>query len=157
VKNHIAVDDLPLAGGGPDVLEETVTLSKAVEGVVALTAGTDEAAESEGLVLAGVAAVLVNLADGDLDGGVVVGLDDAVGGAALAGHVAVERKVMSVVLSIVWLAGCPSSPGMSCVRWLATISNSAVDDFFLCALIFSTHFSTRFAFSLVLDRGIAES
>lgn len=122
MKDHIAVDDLPLAGGGPDVLEETVTLSEAVEGVVALTAGTDEAAESEGLVLAGVAAVLVNLADGDLDGGVVVGLDDAVGGAALAGHVAVERKVMSVVLSIVWLAECPSSPGMSCVRWLATVS-----------------------------------
>jgi hypothetical protein len=88
---------------------------------------------------------------------VVVGLDDAVGGAALAGHVAVERKVMSVVLSIVWLAGCPSSPGMSCVRWLATISNSAVDDFLSLCAHFSTHFSTRFAFSLVLDRGIAES
>ena len=41
------------------------------------------------MVLTGVAAVLVNLGDGDLDGGVVVGLDDAVGGAALAGDVAV--------------------------------------------------------------------
>jgi hypothetical protein len=97
VKNHIAVDDLPLAGGGPDVLEETVTLSEAVEGVVALTAGTDEAAESEGLVLAGVAAVLVNLADGDLDGGVVVGLDDAVGGAALAGHVEIDDLSLLVL------------------------------------------------------------
>lgn len=87
--NHIAVNDLPLAGGSPDVLEVTVTLGQAVERVVTLAAGTDEAAESEGLVLAGVATVLVNLADGELDGGVVVGLDDAVGGAALAGHVAV--------------------------------------------------------------------
>lgn len=32
---------------------------------------------------------LVNLGDGDLDGGVVLGLDDAVGGRALAGDVAV--------------------------------------------------------------------
>lgn len=84
------MNNLTLAGGSPDVLEVTVTLGQTVEGVVTLAAGTDEAAESEGLVLAGVATVLVNLADGELDGGVVVGLDDAVGGAALAGHVAVE-------------------------------------------------------------------
>lgn len=86
------MNNLPLAGSSPDVLEVTVTLGQTVEGVVTLTAGTDEAAESEGLVLAGVATVLVNLADGELDGGVVVGLDDAVGGAALAGHVAVEES-----------------------------------------------------------------
>lgn len=84
--------NLALAGGGPHVLEVTVTLGKAVEGVVALTAGTDETAHGVGVVLAGVAAVLVNLADGDLDRGVVVGLDDAVGGAALAGHVAIGRE-----------------------------------------------------------------
>lgn len=35
------------------------------------------------------AAGLVNLGDGDLDGAVVLGLDDAVGGRALAGDVAV--------------------------------------------------------------------
>lgn len=80
-----------MAGGGPDVLEVAVTLGEAVEGVVALAAGTDETAQSVGLVLAGVSAVLINLADGDLDRGVVVGLDDAVGGAALAGHVAVGK------------------------------------------------------------------
>ena len=83
--------DLVLASGGPHVLEVTVTLGQTVEGVIALATGADEAAESVGVVLAGVAAVLVNLADGDLDRGVVVGLDDAVGGAALAGHVAVEE------------------------------------------------------------------
>lgn len=84
--------NLALARGGPHVLEVAITLGQAVEGVVALTAGTDETAQGIGLVLAGVAAVLVNLADGDLDRGVVVGLDDAVGGAALAGHVAVEKR-----------------------------------------------------------------
>lgn len=89
---HHTASNLSLGAGGPDVLQVAVTLSEAVEGVIALTAGTDETAESVGLVLTGVAAVLVNLADGQLDGGVVVGLDDAVGGAALAGHVAVEKK-----------------------------------------------------------------
>jgi hypothetical protein len=66
---------------------------------------------------------------------VVVGLDDAVGGAALAGHVAVER-----IMLVVWLCcvTCRFSPALkSCVRWLATISNSALYIFFfLCALVF---------------------
>lgn len=101
-KPHIAVEDLTLAGGTPDVLEVTVTLGEAVEGVVTLTAGTDEAAESVGLVLTSVTAVLVNLADGQLDGGVVVGLDDAVGGAALARHVAVGWETMLAV----WVSLC---------------------------------------------------
>jgi hypothetical protein len=48
--------------------------------------GRDEAAESVVLVLAG-ALTAVNLADGDLDGDVVVGLDDVVGGAAPEGAV----------------------------------------------------------------------
>lgn len=78
-----------LSLGGPDVLEETVTLSEAVQRVVALATGADETAQGVDLALIGETAVLVNLADGDLDGGVVVGLDDAVGGAALAGDVAV--------------------------------------------------------------------
>lgn len=80
-----------MASSRPDVLQVSITLGKAVEGVVALAARADEAAQSVRLVLAGVAAVLVNLADGDLHRGVVVGLDDAVGCAALAGHVAVGR------------------------------------------------------------------
>jgi hypothetical protein len=74
---------------------------------------------------------------------VVVGLDDAVGGAALAGHVAVER-----IMLVVWLCcvTCRFSPALkSCVRWLATISNSALYIFFLslCAR-FSTRFVIRF-------------
>lgn len=63
-------------------------MREAVEGVVALTHGADETAEGVDLVVAlDGAAVLVDLGDGDLDGTVVLGLDDAVGGAALAGDV----------------------------------------------------------------------
>jgi hypothetical protein len=77
-----------LSLGAPHVLQQSVTLREAVQGVIALAAGAHEAAQGVHLVLAGVTAVLVNLADGELHGGVVVGLDDAVGGAALAGDVA---------------------------------------------------------------------
>lgn len=64
----------------PDALEEAVLLCEPVEAVVALAHGADEAAECVDLVLAGVAAALVNLANAELDGGVVLGLDDASGG-----------------------------------------------------------------------------
>ena len=79
---------LRLSAGAPHVLDETVALRQAVEGVVALAHGADEAAEGVGLVLAGVPAVFVDLANGELDRGVVLGLDDAVGGRALPGDVA---------------------------------------------------------------------
>lgn len=79
-----------LSLAAPDVLDEAVTLDQSVQGIVGLAHGTDEAAEGVDVVLAGDgAAGLVNLGDGDLDGGVVLGLDDAVGGRALAGDVAV--------------------------------------------------------------------
>ena len=76
----------------PDVLEEAVPLGEAVHAVVALAHGADKAAKSVDLVLASVTAVLVNLGDGDLDRAVVLGLDDAVGRAALAGDVPAQRK-----------------------------------------------------------------
>lgn len=75
--------------GAPDALQEAILLGEAVEGVVALGTRPHEAAEGVDLVLAGVSAVLVDLADADLDAGVVLGFDDAVGCAALAGDVAV--------------------------------------------------------------------
>lgn len=76
----------------PHVLDKSVPLSEAVHGVVGLAHGADEAAEGVDVVLAGDGtAVLVNLGDVDLDGTVVLGLDDAVGGAALAGDVTVGR------------------------------------------------------------------
>ena len=78
----------------PDTLEVAVPLGEAVHAVVALAHRAHEAAERVDLVLAGVAAVLVDLGDADLDGAVVLGLDDAVGRAALAGDVPAQgRKI----------------------------------------------------------------
>jgi hypothetical protein len=78
----------PSPARAPDVLEEAVALREAVQRVVALAHGADKAAQRVRLVLARVPAVLVDLADADLHRRVVLGLDDAVRGAALAGHVA---------------------------------------------------------------------
>lgn len=55
-----------LSARAPDVLEVTVPLRKAVQAVVALAHGADETAQSIHLVLASVAAVLVDLGDGEL-------------------------------------------------------------------------------------------
>ena len=72
-------------------------MRQAVHGVVALAHSADEAAESVDVVLASdSAAVLVDLGDGDLDGSVVLGLDDAVGSAALARDVAAMRFLISL-------------------------------------------------------------
>lgn len=77
----------------PDSLDEAIALSQTVHGVVGLAHGADEAAEGVDVVLAGDGtAVLVNLGNGDLDRAVILGLDDAVGSAALAGDVAVYRS-----------------------------------------------------------------
>jgi hypothetical protein len=84
-KTYISHNDLSLRA--PDTLEEAVLLGEPVDGVVALAHGADEAAEGVDLVVAGVATVLIDLADADLNGAVVLGLDDAAGGAALAGDV----------------------------------------------------------------------
>lgn len=79
---------IPLSLSAPDALDEAVALGQSVEGVVALAHGSDETAEGVDVVLAlDGTAVLVNLGDGDLDRAVILGLDDAVGGAALAGDV----------------------------------------------------------------------
>ncbi|KAI6769520.1 hypothetical protein HG530_004149 [Fusarium avenaceum] len=79
---------IPLSLSAPDALDEAVALGQSVEGVVALAHGSDETAEGVDVVLAlDSTAVLVNLGDGDLDRAVILGLDDAVGGAALAGDV----------------------------------------------------------------------
>jgi hypothetical protein len=96
----------------PDTLEETVPLGEAVDAVVALAHCAHEAAKRVDLVLAGVAAVLVNLGDADLDRAVVLGLDDAVGRAALAGDVPAQRKIRLVcILLIPPLGGFPGAEG----------------------------------------------
>lgn len=85
---------LNLSLGAPDVLEETIALGESVQGVVALAHGADEARESIDNVLTGDGpAVLVNLGDGDLARAVVLGLDDAVGGRALAGDVTARKSL----------------------------------------------------------------
>jgi hypothetical protein len=77
----------------PHALEEPVLLGEAVQGVVGLGARADEATQRIHLVLARVPAVLVDLADTDLHAGVVLGFDDAVCCAALAGDIAVKLCV----------------------------------------------------------------
>lgn len=88
----------------PDTLEVAVPLGEAVHAVVALAHRAHEAAERVDLVLAGVAAVLVDLADAELDRCVVLGLDDAAGGAALAGDVDYEHTVSTAVCAIASIA-----------------------------------------------------
>lgn len=63
----------------PDGLEEAVLLCEPVKAVVGLAHGANEAGDGVDLVVTGVAAVLVNLADAQLDRGVVLGPDDASG------------------------------------------------------------------------------
>jgi hypothetical protein len=86
-----------LSLGRPNILEQAISLRKTVQGIVTLATSTDKSAQCINLVLTGVAAVLVNFADRDLYGGVVVGFDDAVGGAALAGHVARRKYLISTM------------------------------------------------------------
>jgi hypothetical protein len=89
---------IDLSLSAPDALEEAVALGQSVEGVVALAHGSDETAEGVDVVLAlDGTTVLVNLGNGDLDRAVILGLDDAVGGAALAGDVKVHN-LAAVVL-----------------------------------------------------------
>lgn len=78
-----------LPARAPNTLQEPIPLRQPVHAVVALAHGAHKAAQRIRLVLARVAAVLVHLADADLHRGVVLGLDDAVRGAALARDVAV--------------------------------------------------------------------
>ena len=82
----------------PNGLQEPIPLRQSVQAVVALSTAAHEATERVDLVLAGVAARLVDFADADLDGGVVFGFDDAGCGGALAGDVAVVRKGAGVSL-----------------------------------------------------------
>jgi hypothetical protein len=77
----------------PDVLEEAVLLCEPVEAVVALAHGADETADGVGLGLAGVATVLVNLGDADLDGTMVLGPDDATGGRLGGISIAIRNQV----------------------------------------------------------------
>jgi len=73
-----------LAASAPHVLQQTISLCQSVQGIIALAHRSYKSAKCVNLALAGESTVLVNLSYGDLDGGMVLGLDDAVGGAALS-------------------------------------------------------------------------
>lgn len=60
----------------------TILGGKAVERVIGLRLGADEAGEGVGGEGASVAAVLVNITNVDLNGGVVLGANEAVSGRA---------------------------------------------------------------------------
>lgn len=113
---------------GPDALQETITLGQSVEGVVALAHGADESAKGVNLVVTGVASVLVNLADGDLDRGVVLGLDDAVGGAALAWDQTVSNPSLAtaVLLRFRWCFRCRPPPFAADSRHVFYLSQMAL-------------------------------
>jgi hypothetical protein len=66
-------------------------LCQPVQRIVALSHGAYESTEGVNLVLTGVTAVLIDFGDGKLYTGMVLGFDDAVGRAALAGDVAAKR------------------------------------------------------------------
>lgn len=73
----------------PNTLQEAITLSESVQRIVGLGPRSNKAAQRICLVLACVPAVLVDLADRDLHGCVVLRFDDAVGRAAFAWYVPV--------------------------------------------------------------------
>jgi hypothetical protein len=89
-KASIILPSLALPHCTPDALDEAVALCEPVELVVALAHRPNEAAKGIDVVFAlDCPAVLVDLGDGDLDRGVVLGFDDSIGSAALARDVAV--------------------------------------------------------------------
>lgn len=101
-RTYLSLQFSHLSLTAPDVLEETVTLSQTVHGIVALTHGTDETAEGIDVVLAGNGTtVLVDLGNRDLDRAVILGVDDAVGSAALAGDVAAQEEIATLVYKFV--------------------------------------------------------
>lgn len=78
----------------PNTLQESIPLRQSVHAVVTLGPRSHESAERIRLVLACVSAVLVDLADGDLHAGVVLGFDDSVGCGAFSGDVAVSVRLV---------------------------------------------------------------
>ena len=80
----------------PDVLQQTVVLSKSVQGVISLTSGSNVTGKSVSDVLTwDSVAILIDLGDVDLDRGVVLSLDDSVGSRALSWNVKLDLDTKS--------------------------------------------------------------
>jgi len=93
---YLHPDNTPLSNenlslGAPHTLKQAIPLCKPVQRIIALATRTNKPTESINLVFASVTAVLVNLANRDLHGGVVVGFNDAVSSAAFAGDVEIDN------------------------------------------------------------------
>jgi hypothetical protein len=80
-----------LSARTPHILQKPIALCQPIQRIIALAHGAHKPAQRKRVVLAQVAAVLVDFGDGDLHRGVVFGFDDAVGGRAFAGDVALRR------------------------------------------------------------------
>mgnify|MGYP001321979848 CR=1 FL=1 len=76
--------------------DHAITLEEEVEGGIRFSLTAHETSHGVSGVLAGVLAGLINLTDVDLDGGVLLGAEDAVGGGALAGDVHVDNLALLV-------------------------------------------------------------
>ena len=70
--------------------DDTVANAEVVDGVVGFGLRAEEARDAEDAGGTGVETVFVDITDGDLDGTVVVGGDEAVRGVALAGDVEID-------------------------------------------------------------------
>ena len=79
-------------------IRTALLLADAVQRVVALTLVADRASDGDvGRLARDDLAVLVNVRDGDLDRGVVLGLHKAARGSALAGHVKIDKLTLFCV------------------------------------------------------------
>ena len=137
---------LSLAASAPDVLQQTIPLRQSVEGIVALAHGSHEAAQGVDLALACESAVLINLANRDLDRCVVLCLDNAVGGAALAGDVTVKTIEISF--------NSYSSRGISSQWDFGSGTDVQVDEFSLVVFHLGGFFACGFLRSLVVWMGV---
>ena len=72
----------------PDVLQQTIILSQSVQRIVRFTSGSDVTGQSVSDVLTWDSSTFfVNLGDVDLNGSMVLGLDDAVSGRTLSWNI----------------------------------------------------------------------
>jgi hypothetical protein len=101
---------LSLAASAPHILQQTIPLRQSVQRVVALAHGSYKSTESIDLALTCESTILINFANGDLDGCMILGLDNAVGGTALAGDV--TSKIIGISSNSYYSRGT-SSPRCS--------------------------------------------
>ena len=88
---------LPLPTRTPNTLQETISLCQPVQRVVTLPHRPDESTQRVDLIFTCVPTVLVDFADADLDGGMVLRFYDTVCSAAFAGDITARLKCFSSI------------------------------------------------------------